>query len=134
LRRENVEDVYRLSPAQQGMLFHCAYGSGAADPTMYLQQFRGPASERELSPALFARALQRLIDAHPILRTSFLWEGMPEPVQVVARQAALPLDVQDWSGLPAGELDERFARYAEEDRRRGFDLTRAPLLRAAATG
>ncbi|HSC21132.1 MAG TPA: condensation domain-containing protein, partial [Solirubrobacterales bacterium] len=125
MRRENVEDVYRLSPVQQGMLFHCVRSGRAA---MYLQQFQrrtGPGFDA----AAFVRAWQAAVDANPALRTFFLWRDLEEPVQVVARRVELPVERHDWSDLPPAEREARLAELVAADRRRGFDLARAPLLR-----
>jgi amino acid adenylation domain-containing protein/thioester reductase-like protein/non-ribosomal peptide synthase protein (TIGR01720 family) len=122
---ENVADIYRLSPVQHGMLFHTLY---APETGVYFEQFC-PAYGKGFDPAAFERAWQQTLDRHPVLRTSFLWEDLEEPVQVVHRQVALPVDRQDWRGLPAAEQRQRLADYMAADRRRGFELSRPPLLR-----
>jgi surfactin family lipopeptide synthetase C len=66
---ENLEDLYQLSPMQQGMLFHTIY---APESGAYFEQsvftIKG-----ELEVGAFERAWQHIIDRHPILRSSFLW-------------------------------------------------------------
>ncbi|HEY6323871.1 MAG TPA: condensation domain-containing protein, partial [Thermoanaerobaculia bacterium] len=122
---ENVADIYRLSPVQHGMLFHTLY---APETGVYFEQFC-PAYGRGFDPAAFEHAWQQALDRHPVLRTAFLWEDLEEPVQVVHRRAELPVDRQDWRGLPAAEQRQRLAEYMAADRRRGFELSRPPLLR-----
>ncbi|HEX6287704.1 MAG TPA: amino acid adenylation domain-containing protein, partial [Herpetosiphonaceae bacterium] len=122
---KNVEDVYPLSPMQQGMLFHTLY-----DPGLYVEQtistLRG-----NLNLAAFQRAWQQAVDRHPILRTAFLWEGLDSPLQVVRRQTKLPWTIEDWRGLDPDEHQSRLQQFLQADLARGFDLAQAPLMRLA---
>ena len=52
-------------------------------------------------------------------------------MQVVRRRVTLPWEELDWCGLSADEQDAKLAALLQADRRRGFDLTRAPLMRLA---
>jgi amino acid adenylation domain-containing protein/non-ribosomal peptide synthase protein (TIGR01720 family) len=125
--RELIEDTYRLSPLQQGILFDLRYapGSGA-----YALQLALTLKGRLDADAL-KQALQQVVSRHTILRTSFHWEGLDEPVQVVRRQAPLGVVEEDWRLLPEAARAARLDEYLREDRRRGFDLSEPPLMRAA---
>ncbi|HJU38103.1 MAG TPA: amino acid adenylation domain-containing protein, partial [Tahibacter sp.] len=119
----NIQDVYPLSPLQEGILFH------------HLLETRGDAyllrsvvafdSRARLDA--FVHAVQAVIDRHDILRSSLRWTGLAQPVQVVHRRAPLPLvelDVRDGDALDA--------LLAHTDPREvALDLTRAPLMAAS---
>jgi amino acid adenylation domain-containing protein len=122
---KNVEDIYPLSPMQQGLLFHSLYSPQSG---FYVQQL-SCAFAAGLDPDAFLEAWRRVIDRHPALRTSFAWEGLEEPLQVVRQEVALPVEHYDWRGLSEGTQRERFEALLEDDRRRGFDLAEAPALR-----
>ncbi|QXH44123.1 amino acid adenylation domain-containing protein [Pseudomonas xanthosomatis] len=118
-----VQDLYPLSPMQQGMLFHSLYQQGSSD---YINQLRSDVEG--LDPERFAQAWQQAMDRHDILRSAFLWAGaFEQPVQLVHRQLPFPLQVLDWSDRPvdAAALDA----LAEAQRQAGFELAQAPLLR-----
>jgi amino acid adenylation domain-containing protein len=123
----NIEDIYPLSPMQQGMLFHSLY---APETGVYFEQSVWTLRGRLNVPA-FRRAWQQVINRHSALRTTFLWEELDEPLQVVHRSVKVPLVQRDWRHLPAGEQRTELETFLRADRERGFDLSSVPLMRLA---
>jgi len=123
---DNIEDIYPLSPMQEGILFHTLY---APETGMYVLQeactFTG------LDIDAFIRSWEKVIDRHAILRTAFAWKRLKRPVQVVGRSVGLPVEREDWRGLPEWEQAKRFDDYLVADRNRNFNLSKAPLMRMA---
>ena len=121
-----VEDIYTLSPMQHGLLFHTLL---APDADTYFEQIVCRL-EGELDVAAFGRAWQEVVDRHAALRSSFVWDGLKEPAQVVRRAVRFEVETRDMRGLSPAEQAERLEQLLGEERRRGFDLARAPLMRA----
>jgi amino acid adenylation domain-containing protein len=121
-----VEDLYELSPLQQGMLFHTL--SAPADREMYVAQ-RGYDLHGRLDAEALAKAWRDVVARHPALRTTYHWEGLEKPLQVVHRDVAVDLEMLDWRDVAGAEQRERLDRAMADDRAAGFDLARAPLMR-----
>jgi len=120
-----VEDLYPMSPMQQGMMFHTLYEQSASD---YINQMR--LDVEGLDPERFSQAWQAALAGHDILRSSFVWQGdLQQPLQVVHKTLQMPFCHLDWRGRE--DLAEALDAWAENDRQQGFDLARAPLLRMA---
>jgi amino acid adenylation domain-containing protein len=124
---QNLEDIYRLSPMQQGMLFHTLY---APDSGAYFEQTLFSISG-DLDVSAFERAWHQVVDRHSILRSSFVWEELDNPQQVVHRQVQIPFVTHDWTNLNEADQEQQLATHLKEDRARDFDLGSAPLLRLA---
>jgi amino acid adenylation domain-containing protein len=122
-----IEDLYPLTPMQEGMLFHAL-----ADPEAgrYVEQFvcriRG-----ELDPTALQESWNRLVARHPTLRSTIHWIDFDRPIQAVHRRADHPVEYHDWRGLSPLDQDERLTAYLGSDRRRGFAPSRPPLSRLA---
>jgi amino acid adenylation domain-containing protein len=117
LDRADVEDVYPLSPMQQGMLFHSAQAGGA-----YIRQLVVPVYGLDVDR--LRAAWQDATQRHECLRTGFV--SLPDSagmVQVVRRSVALSWRVADIRSDRA-RLDE-MAR----EQRAEFDLAEPPLQR-----
>jgi amino acid adenylation domain-containing protein len=123
----NIEDIYNLSPLQQGLLFHTLH---APESGVYFEQFSWVLGG-DLEIGSFEWAWQQVLERHPSLRTAFYWEELSEPLQVVHRQVELPWVEEDWRGLSPSEQQGRFEAFLEVDRVRGFELGQAPLMRCA---
>ncbi|MGG6293704.1 amino acid adenylation domain-containing protein [Leptolyngbya sp. AN02str] len=120
-----IADIYELSPIQQGLLFHALY---APNSEAYFDQnsvtLQGP-----LDVEAFKQAWQQAIASHPILRTSFHWEKLKKPVQVVHHQVPLPWQEEDWRDRTEAEQQHQLDSLLTCDRQQGFDFTQPPLLR-----
>nr|QEO74875.1 condensation domain-containing protein [uncultured bacterium] len=127
MKSDQIQDIYELSPMQQGMLIHSQYTS---DSVMYFVQWTGE-MRGELIVEAFAQAWQMVLERHPILRTSFHSEEVSKPLQVVHKSASLPFDLQDWRELSETEQEQRLQTYLETDRQKRFDVSRPPLMRLA---
>ncbi len=125
--KRNIEAVYNLSPMQQGMLFHSLL---APESGVYCEQLTctllGP-----LNVAAFEQAWQQAAVRNPVLRTAFAWKRLEKPVQAVQRNVQLAVTHVDWRDLTADQQAVQFEAYLAADRRQGFDLSRAPLIRLA---
>ena len=127
LSMRSLEDVYPLSPMQQGVLFHSLYAPGSGIYFIQMScRIRG-----ELDVEAFKRSWQAVTDRHPILRTSFLWKGLEEPLQVVHERAEVPWRQEDWREFEPSEQGERLRQFLEQDRKLGIELSRVPLMRLA---
>lgn len=118
-------DLYPLTPMQQGMVFHTLLTPGS--PVYYEQTQHTIVGN--LDPECLARAWQTVVDQQPVLRTAFLFDVGPRPLQGVYARAVLPFVRHDLRGLDPTPLAQRIAAIAAQRRAEGFDLARPPLLR-----
>ena len=107
------------------MLFHHLMADpDAAD--VYLRPFvLGFDSRARLNG--FLAALQYVVDRNDIYRTALVWKGLPEPMQVVWRKAALPVTEVTLEAHGRAAVGELLALAGS-----WMDLGRPPLLRVYA--
>jgi amino acid adenylation domain-containing protein/non-ribosomal peptide synthase protein (TIGR01720 family) len=125
-RRTLLSGVYRLSPLQEGLLFHGLYDeTGGA----YIEQFRCEVAG--LDEAAFISSWEHLLSQHSILRSSFYADVFNIPVQGVHSSCELPIHRLDYRGKSEEEQQSLIAAYLQTDREAGFDFRSAPLMRFA---
>ena len=127
MKEEKLEASYPLSPMQQGMLVSSIHDR---DSGVYLQQLVCALREGIDLP-LLVTAWRQVIERHSVLRTGFRWDGLEDPLQEVHGRPEPGFVSDDWSHLSAGEQEQRIDHFLDSDRRQGFELTDAPLMRVA---
>ncbi|WP_155514788.1 non-ribosomal peptide synthetase, partial [Pseudomonas corrugata] len=120
-----IEDVYPLSPLQQGMLFHSLLHE---DSGVYLMQDRYRIGGA-IDEVAFLESWRQVVALHPSLRASFQWKSQKQPVQVIHREVKVPLDTLDLRGLAAHEQEARIRSLLEDEQKVGFNLSKPPLIR-----
>lgn len=125
MKTDNIQDIYELTPIQQGILFHGIY---APESGFYFVQkiitLRG-----KLNVVAFNRAWQEVVGRHTSLRTGFYWEDINKPLQVVYQKVTVPIEQKDWRELTTVEQQLQFESFLKCDRDLGFDLSQECLMR-----
>ncbi|AZQ32330.1 non-ribosomal peptide synthetase [Streptomyces cyaneochromogenes] len=127
--RSLVEDVWPLSPLQEGLLFHAALDDRGG-PDVYTVQ-AVLALDGPVDGARLRAAWEALVARHAALRACFRHVSGAQMVQVIAREVTLPWHEEDVSDRPEAEATAVADRVAGEELGRRFDLAAAPLLRIA---
>jgi amino acid adenylation domain-containing protein len=117
----NIQDIYALSPLQDGILYHHLLAT-RGDP--YLLTGQMAFASRDLLDRYLA-AMQRVVDRHDVLRTGIVWDGLSRPAQVVWRTAPLAVRSVELDG--EGTPREQFERCLDLRESR-IDLTQPPLV------
>ncbi|MBK5007741.1 non-ribosomal peptide synthetase [Pseudomonas sp. S32] len=115
-----IEDVYPLTPMQEGMLLHTLLEPGTG---LYYMQDRYRINSG-LDPQRFAQAWQAVVARHEALRASFSWNSGEAMLQIIHKPGNLPVDYQDWRGLDDTAQEARLQALHKQEREAGFELLR----------
>ncbi|TMP30778.1 non-ribosomal peptide synthetase [Pseudoalteromonas rubra] len=121
----NIQDIYPLAPLQEGVLFVHTLNP-EHDPYVTTASFEFT-SAGKLSG--FVTQLNWLIQRHDVLRTAIFWRGRQQAMQVVMREARLPVTELT---LREGNIEAQFTEYVASGPH-GFDLESAPLIQLVVT-
>ncbi len=120
-----VKNICGLSPVQEGMYFHYLMDR-LNDPYIIQSQYE---LEGVVDVARLKGAFELLVARHDSLRTLFMHQKTPDPVQIILSKRDIPYEYHDVCDLP--EPESVIREYLESDRKKGFDLSRDPLVRVA---
>jgi len=123
----DVEDAYPVAPLQMAMLFY-----GDDDEAKAYHSVSSATVNRPFDRERMTRCLRTLLARHETLRTRFDLAGFTVPLQLVQREAPVPLAVDDLSARPAHEQDAAVAALLERERADTLDCECAPMIRFRA--
>ena len=119
----DIEDVYPMTPMQEGLMFHTLLKPGSGIYVMqYCYELNG-----HFDQDAFIEAGRLVVAQHPILRTSF-WRREQGSMQIVHRHASSPVRYLDWRHLPEQEQEEQLASWLADKLKQGFDMSRPTQL------
>jgi amino acid adenylation domain-containing protein/non-ribosomal peptide synthase protein (TIGR01720 family) len=132
-RYPDIEDLYILTPMQEGMLFHALYDK---DSSTYFEQlsFR---VYGDLDVAVVKKSLDELSGRHEVLRTTFIYDGkgIDRPLQLVLKDRQVEFYYENICnrGGKNGvvETDAILESFKQRDRERSFELSKDVLMRVA---
>ena len=122
---ERIQDVYPLTPLQQGILFH-HLRSEVGDPYVVSGMLR---FTDRLALEGYLSALGEVVLRHGVLRSMLLWQGVSEPFQIVLRRIAWTPDVVTLSSQGPAAQAELLER--SESAKHRMDLREAPWFRVS---
>ncbi|MDQ1353673.1 MAG: hypothetical protein QG657_3980, partial [Acidobacteriota bacterium] len=122
-----LEDIYTLTPMQEGMLFHALVDESSYS---YFEQV-SLRMEGELDISLVERSLNDLFKRHDILRTVFVGKDIVPPVQVVLKERNVNFHYEDLSMIEDTAKENFIREFKEKDKQRSFDLSKDVLMRVS---
>lgn len=127
VKKSNIQNIYPLSPMQEGLLFHSLTEPGSS---AYFQQIsyciRG-----ELNFKLFEQVWNQLLQRYDILRSVFSIVGSERPLQVVLKERQLVCAYKDLRGLSTSQQNDARQAFKQADRQQGYNLERDLLMRVS---
>jgi amino acid adenylation domain-containing protein/non-ribosomal peptide synthase protein (TIGR01720 family) len=126
-REYEIEDIYTLSPMQEGMLFHSLEDVSSAS---YLEQV-SYRLKGELDPLLVEKTLNELFKRHDILRTFFIYDKYERPLQIVLEDRRVDFIYKDIRGKGRDEKRVFTEEYKRRDKHHTFSLKDDVLMRFA---
>jgi len=122
--KQNVANIYPLTPLQEGFLFHALSNQDDS----YIQQIAYLLNGR-FDPRRFSQVWDKLFERHEILRALFFHAGAERPLQVILKKQSPVFETIDLRHLEVQEQLQRRRQIKSKDRKRGFRLQQDCLTR-----
>lgn len=117
MAKPEIQKIYPLSPMQEGMLFHALYSK---ESNAYFEQVRLDI-DKVINIQAFEESFNRLIARHDILRSIFIHEGVPRPVQVVLKERHANIHLEKIDHLNSDEQSRFINNYINEEKKESFN-------------
>ncbi|MCE3228711.1 MAG: hypothetical protein K0S32_3262, partial [Bacteroidetes bacterium] len=113
----SLEDIYPLTSIESGMIYSSLL---RVEEPVYYDQFTYQIEIKDVSK--FRKVLKLLIHRHPILRTVVFMSLFNEPLKVVLKDADVPLEEKDLSGLNVNDQKKNIEEYLDRERNSRYEF------------
>ncbi len=121
-----IENIYPLTPTQEGILFHHLTNSTS---TSYLHQVTYELTGASIDPRRAEAAANQLLSRHEMLRCLIEYDNAHRFLAIVLKERQLKITYTDLSHLPMEKCRSRIEDFCRTDRNTRFDLRNETLLR-----
>ncbi|WP_037271597.1 condensation domain-containing protein, partial [Ruminococcus flavefaciens] len=122
---KKIENIYSLTPLQEGMLFHNIYDSKS---TAYIMQIVLDI-RNNFRYEYFGQALALIAEKHQTLRSMFVYENVNSPKQVILKEREIESEFIDLTNNDEEKRIEEYNQILKDDKNRGFNLQKDSLIR-----
>lgn len=122
---DDIEDAYPLSPAQSGMLYHLLEKPDSDVYVSYITlNILGDLDETRLQ-----QAWRETIQRHSILRASYYWDGLDEPLQLINKEFDISWRTLNFIDQSEVAQQSQINEILQRESALGFDIQQSPLMR-----
>ena len=127
-RSKDIQDIYPLSPMQEGLFFHSLVDKTSNDYFVQISyRIRG-----DLDIMCVQKSLQVLVRRHDILRTVFNYKKKSQQIlQVVLKDRDIDFSFVDLGNAEYEDRVRLVDLHRHQERMRAFDLTKDVLMRVS---
>ncbi len=119
LKKENIKNIIPMSPLQEAMYFRKVMDKHSS---AYFNQISFVLAG-DFDIEIFRKSWEVIFERHDILRTAFIHENAPRPLQIILKNRKPEITYHDNFEI------EHFERIKKHDLERGFDFKNEPLMR-----
>lgn len=121
----NIDDIYKLTPLQEGILFHSLYNPSSSYVIQSLASLSGNLNIEGLK-----NSFDKILERYDVLRTVFVYENVDCPLQVVLKDCKIDFTYEDLTGINnVDQIESIIAKYKSNDQINVFDLSKDILMR-----
>ncbi len=124
-KRPEIQDMYPLSPLQEGILFHSIEDEGNGT---YIEKSYFTVNG-DLDVDLLEQSFNKVVERYDVLRTVFSYSSSRKPLQIVLKRRNTRVHYEDISALEKVEKDKFIDSFKEQDSVKGFNLLKDILMR-----
>ncbi|NFI52313.1 amino acid adenylation domain-containing protein [Clostridium botulinum] len=122
---KKVEKIYPLTYMQEAMLLSKIVDKeSSAYYEINTCNLKG-----DLDIDILNKSLKKLIEKYEVFRTTFAYENLKRPVQIVLKERACDIDYLDISNIENDKKEQFIKDYIERNKKKGFDLTKDILIK-----